>query len=70
MKGLGGESGRPALRAVVVQIASVTVMDLGSEKLALEIHNLLLFLGGWPRPVPLRVDDRGVHRLVRQIVEK
>jgi hypothetical protein len=31
--------------------AGVVVMDLSGEEFHFEIHNLLLFLCGWPRPV-------------------
>ena len=64
---LGGERGGAAVRAVFIEVAGVPIASLCGENFRLEIHNLLLFLGSWPRPVPLRVADGGVHGLVRQI---
>ena len=65
---LGGERDRPAVRARFVQSASVAVSYLSGKEFRFEVYDLLLFLEGWPRPVPLSVDIGSVHRLVRQVV--
>ena len=64
------ESGRAALRAVVIELAGVTVALLRREDFRLEIYNLLLLCGGWPGAVPLRVAGGGVDGLVRQIAHE
>ena len=45
-------------------------MDLRGEELRFEVHDLLLFFWGWPRPVPLSVADGRVQGLMRQIAEQ
>jgi hypothetical protein len=64
---LGGERCGPAVRAVFIEVAGVPIASLCGENFRLEIHDLLLFFGSWPRSVPLGVAYGGVHRLVRQI---
>jgi hypothetical protein len=54
-KRLGGERDGPALRTPFIQIASMAVSYLGGKEFRLEVHNLLLFRGGWPLPISLRV---------------
>ena len=44
--------------------------SLRGEEFRLKVYDLLLFFGGWPRPVALRVDDGGVDRLMRQIAQE
>src|ERR1700676_890035 len=62
---LGGERDRTALRTPSIQGASVAVPYLCGKEFRLEVYNLLLFRGGWARPVPLSVNYGSVYRLMR-----
>src|SRR6266702_2321810 len=67
---LGREWHGSASCAVNVQSARVVTDHLCRKQRHLKIHDLLLLREGWPRPIPLRVAGGGIHRLVRQIVQK
>ncbi len=66
-EGFGGETHRAAVGTVVTEFAGETVARLRGKKFRFELDDLLLFRGGWPGSIALRVVDGGVDGLVRQI---
>ncbi len=60
---------RTALSAVDVQRAGVRVGDLSGKQTHLELHNVVLLLVGW-RDGGLRVPQRGIDRLLLQVVDE
>ena len=57
---LGRQSRRPALGAIVMEVAGATVFRMRGEELHFEAYDLLLLLRGGPRSVSLYVNDGGV----------